>query len=305
MSSWRSQVRSQRGRLISLRRYTHFETASPSVTLVALPLKTTGQLALGRVVGGYEYLEQEADPDSRHIVRVNWRRPDTPRSAIHQDLLYSLGAFLTVCELSRNDAAWRLEQVLISGVDPGARPAKGSGPAALKEQDPSDQTAGAIDLVEAVGDRVRTFVGQKYAGHALARLVAAFLGAEDYRCEVSPEGPDAGVDIVAGCGPLGLDAPKVVVQVKSQASQVGVEVVSQLLGARARLQADQALLVAWGGLTRQARQQAEGQRFVLRVWDAEALLSALLAVYPRLPEEVRSEIPLKQMWVLVETAAED
>ncbi|MGR6318891.1 restriction endonuclease [Micromonospora soli] len=273
--------------------------------VVALPLKTTGQIALGCVAGGYEYLAGEADPTRRHVVRVDWKRTDVPRNAIRQDLLYSLGAFLTICEISRNDGGWRLAQVLKTGIDPGARPGPGTSPTTLREQDPSDQTAEAIDLAQAAWDRIRTFVGEKYAGHALARLVAAILTAEGYMCEVASEGPDGGVDIVAGRGALGLDPPKIVVQVKSQTTQVGVEVVNQLLGGRARLHADQALLVAWGGITKPARAQAESQRFILRVWDAEALLSAMLRVYAHLPEEIHSEIPLKQTWVLVEQAGED
>ncbi|MFI7279908.1 restriction endonuclease [Micromonospora chersina] len=275
--------------------------------LVVLPLKTSGQIALGRVTGGYEYLANEADPTRRHVVRVNWQRTDVPRNAIRQDLLYSLGAFLTICEISRNDGGWRLEQVLKAGIDPGARPRPGTNPTTPREQeqDPSDQTAEAIDLAQAAWDQIRIFVGEKYSGHALARLVAAILTAEGYVCEVASEGPDGGVDIVAGRGPLGLDAPKIVVQVKSQTTQVGIEVVNQLLGGRARLHADQALLVAWGGITKPARAQAESQRFILRVWDAEALLSAMLRVYAQLPEEIHSEIPLKQMWVLVEQVGED
>jgi restriction system protein len=231
---------------------------------------------------------------------VAWQRTDVPRSAIRQDLLYSLGAFLTVCGVTRNDGAWRLERVLLNGMDPGARPTNGSKPGTAKDEDPSDETVASIDLGEAAWDRIRAFVGERFAGHALARLVGAVLTAEGYVCEVAPEGADGGVDIVAGLGPLGLDAPRIVVQVKSQTAQVGIEVVNQLLGARASLHADQALLVAWGGITKPAKAQAESQRFLLRVWDAERLLSGILKSYSRLPEELRSLLPLKQAWILVE-----
>jgi restriction system protein len=71
--------------------------------IVALPLKRSPEVALGVVEGPYEY-DASADPETRHRRRVRWVRPDTPRSAIGQDLLYSLGAFLTVCSIQRNDA---------------------------------------------------------------------------------------------------------------------------------------------------------------------------------------------------------
>jgi restriction system protein len=272
--------------------------------LVVLPLKTTGQIALGTVTSGYEYLEGEADPDRRHVVRVDWRRTDASRAAVRQDLLHSLGAFITVCEVSRNDGAWRLQRVLSTGADPGARPTtvKDQGHDVAKDEIPSDEYVESIDYAQAAWDRIRIFVGERYAGHGLARLVGAVLTAQGYLCEVSPQGPDGGVDLVAGRGPLGLDSPRVVVQVKSQTNQVGIEVINQLIGVRAHLQADQALLVAWGGITKPARAQADAQRFTLKVWDAEAFLSALLQAYPLLSEEMRAELPLKQTWVLVEAS---
>src|ERR1043166_34012 len=50
--------------------------------LVVLPLKTTGQVAIGRVKGGYWH-----SPDNHPARRVEWLRTDLPRSAIRQDLL--------------------------------------------------------------------------------------------------------------------------------------------------------------------------------------------------------------------------
>lgn len=88
--------------------------------LVALPLKTTSQIALGIVTAGYEYREV-SDVGRRHMVTVHWKRVNVPRSAVQQDLLHSLGAFMTVCEITRNDGAWRLQQILESGNDPGPR----------------------------------------------------------------------------------------------------------------------------------------------------------------------------------------
>jgi len=38
---------------------------------------------------------------------------------------------------------------------------------------------------------------------------------------LSPPGADHGVDILAGCGPIGLDSPRVVVQAKTGQSGIG------------------------------------------------------------------------------------
>ena len=63
---------------------------------------------------------------------------------------------------------------------------------------------------------------------------------------------------------------------------------------------EQALLVAWGGVNKVARQELRNQFFRVRVWDAEDLLNAVLRNYERLSEEIRADLSLKRIWSLVE-----
>jgi restriction system protein len=87
--------------------------------LVVIPLKTfPDHIAIGRITGGYRH-RQDAAPDRRHVRPVEWIRKEIPRSAIQQDLLYSLGSLLTICQLRRNGAARRIQALADSGVDPG------------------------------------------------------------------------------------------------------------------------------------------------------------------------------------------
>ncbi|MBU6244721.1 MAG: restriction endonuclease [Actinomycetales bacterium] len=267
--------------------------------LLVLPLKTTSQVALGRVTGGYEYRD-DPDPSRRHVVRVDWQRTDVPRTAIKQDLLFILGAFLTVFQPTRNDAVWRLKQVLATGADPGARADQSlAAQVAAGDLDAleSDLEAGTADLEENARTRIQTLIQEGFAGHDMARLVEAVLTVEGFVCERKGPGADGGVDILAGRGVLGLDPPRLVVQVKSESTPVGDPVVQTLQGAITRFSADQALLVAWGGVNKQADKFLETTKFTIRVWDAADLIEALLRVYPRLPEAIRSELPLKQIWV--------
>jgi len=271
--------------------------------LVVMPLKNTPQLAIGRITGDYEY-RQEADPTLRHVRPVDWLVTDLPRTAVKQDLLYTLGAFLTICEVKRNDAAYRLEKLAQTGVDPGARsgpapgpvtPAPGPTPALVDDPDPSE-----IDIEQYALDRLQSRVIETYAGHGMQRLVAAVLTADGFTCTVPDTGPDGGVDVIAGTGPLGLDEPRLVVQVKSEAGAVGSDVVHQLLGTMSRLQANQGLLVAWGGLTKPAEQIVTQNYFHVRAWSANDLMQAVFRTYDRLSEEIRTELPLKRVWALVE-----
>ena len=79
-------------------------------------------------------------------------------------------------------------------------------------------------------------------------------------------------------------------------------VVQTLQGAIKRFDADQALLVAWGGVNRHARGFLETSKFQIRVWDSADLIKALSRVYPSLPTDIRSELMLNQVWIPVEGA---
>jgi len=88
--------------------------------------------------------------------------------------------------------------------------------------------------------------------------------------------------------------------VKSEATQIGVPCSTSFKGAVSSHQADQALLVAWGGLTKQAEQLRLTQRLRVRVWTDEDILDRLFDTYDRLPDLTRAAIPLKRAWVLAQ-----
>ena len=273
--------------------------------LLVMPMKTTKQIAIGRVTDGYEYLATEEDPNCRHVVRVNWQRRDLPRTAVKQDLLFTLGSAMSVFAPSKNSAVARLEHLLDHGTDPGqVPPARNAGskpavPAAKDEAEAVDEPELATDIEEVAYDRITARISEDFAGHNLATLVTAILETDGLKCTQSPPGPDGGIDIIAGRGVLGLDNP-ILVQVKSGA-QVGSPVVNQLHGVMATHGADQGLLVAWGGLTKQAQDTVQNHKLRVRVWQAADVVDAVLSNYERLPAEIRTALPLKRVWMLQDT----
>jgi restriction system protein len=87
--------------------------------LVVMPLKTKpGQVAVGQVTGPYEYRAQEPE-GFRHVRPVKWLRTDLPREVFRPDLRASITSLLTVCGLTRNDAARRVAHLAEQGTDPG------------------------------------------------------------------------------------------------------------------------------------------------------------------------------------------
>lgn len=256
--------------------------------LVVLPLKSRPSLAIGKANGPYKY-RTDIGSGAYHTRPVNWRDP-IPRTAFGQDLLYSFGAFLTVCQIERNNAEERIRAVLGGGIDRAPEDA---------ELEAAGEDEAPTDIEDVARDQIRTHIIRQFKGHEMARLVEAVLQAEGYDTLRSPPGPDGGVDILAGRGSLGLDGPRLCVQVKSGEAAEDVTTFRGLQGSMASFKAEQGLLVCWGGLTPPAKREARQNHFSVRVWDSNDLLDGILRNYTKLPDAIRSELPLKRIWTLV------
>lgn len=280
-----------------------FSNAIAVGDLVVLPSKGRPMIAIGRVTGGYRY-RPDLPEGAAQTISVDWIAKDVPRTAIGQDLLYSLGSLLTVCRLARNNAPERLAQLAQDGVDPGADISAPSSPAPDDTAATTDQnsdgieTAAEIDIERVARDAINKCISTRFPAHELSDLVAAILRASGMTTYVAPAGKDGGVDVLAGSGPLGMDQPRICVQVKFTKDPVSAMVVRELQGVMARVGADQALLVSWSGVTRDAERELRQEFFRVRVWDADDLFEQLTVVYDRLPEEIQAKLPLKRIWTI-------
>ena len=167
--------------------------------LMVLPLKTTKQIALGRVTSGYRYLSDQDDPDKRHVVSVDWQRHDLPRTAVKQDLLYTLGSAISIFAPSKNHAIDRLEHLLANGVDPGQIPSiaanwtggLASNPAVLVDADGVvDEPELSADIEDVALTQIEARISEEFSGHGLTALVSDLLAAQGFVCEQSTPGPD-------------------------------------------------------------------------------------------------------------------
>jgi restriction system protein len=258
--------------------------------LVILPLKTRSVIAVGRVVGPYEY-KLDNPEDARHTRPVEWLRTDIPRSALDQDLLYSLGAFMTVCQIQRNKAEERIRALVEGKAKPIAKQ--------YSNEEATEDLNVPLDLEEYASDQISNHIGRKFRGHELTRLVTEVLKSQGYKVLMSPVGPDGGVDIIAGRGPMGFDQPRLCVQVKSSDTPVGVTVLRELKGVMDDFKANQGLLVSWGGFKQSVIDDSRRRFFEIRLWDAGDLVNAILEQYDQLSKDIQAELPLKRIWALV------
>ena len=264
--------------------------------IVVLPLKSRSSIAFGRIVGPYRY-RGDFPTYAQHTRAVEWVRIDVPRGDIGRDLLFSFGAALTVCRISRANAEQRVTAIIKGSRDPSLS----SPPSPLGGGDGEDDPQ--INVETYAKDQIRERLSAQYSGHGFGSLMAAILKAQGYKVRESTPGADGGVDIVAGSGFMGFDPPRLCVQVKSQASPIDVGVLRELQGVMKNYGAEHGLLFSWGGFKESVYREARTLFFEIRLWDSNQFIDALFEAYDRLAEDIQADIPLKKIWALVDDEA--
>ncbi len=265
---------------------------------IVLPSKQKPAVHFAKVMGPYAY-DKDADPPYFHSRPVEWFATDIPRSNFDQDLLYSFGAFMTVCKIYRNEAESRIKAM-------AAAKWKSISPCSVAVTDGEDalESLESSDLEQVSRDQIAKFISARFKGHGMARLVNAILQAQGYTTMMSSKGPDKGIDILAAPGLLGFGQPRICVQVKSGDSPMDRPTLDQLIGVMQNVHADQGLLVSWSGFKSSVDKERANQFFRVRLWDQNDLINQLLAHYQQLDDDLRAELPLKRIWTIAEADKE-
>jgi restriction system protein len=119
-----------------------------------------------------------------------------------------------------------------------------------------------------------------------------------YVAWVSPPGPDKGIDVIAHTDPLGIQGPRIKVQVKRRSDKTtidGVRSLLALLGER-----DVGLFISMGGFIRDAEDEARRQekRRIMLV-DLKRLFDLWGEHYDKIPEVQRRLLPIRPVYFLI------
>jgi len=261
--------------------------------LVVVPFKSQPVIYVGEVTGEYHFEPEGPDP-YYHWRPVKWVGEAIPRSNFSQDILYTFGAFMTICRVQRNDAEARINAMRANNWQPESLKAATAQPTA---SDVEGVTEGP-DLEELARDQIARAIEAKFKGHDLTRLVEAVLQAQGYTTYRSPEGADGGADILAGAGPHGFGQPRLCVEVKSGSAPTDRPTVDKLLGAVTKFGATEGLFVSWGGFKPNVQKELAASFFKVRLWSQKELLEQLFAAYDKLDEDLKAELPLKRIWTV-------
>lgn len=129
-------------------------------------------------------------------------------------------------------------------------------------------------------------------------LVAGLLeGMGYYVAWISPPGPDKGMDIIAHQDPLGVEGPRIKVQVKRRADRISADEVRSFIAVLG--ESDVGLFVATGGFSRDSETEIRTrERSRITLIDLKRLFDLWVGHYERIPEEKRRLFPLRPVYYL-------
>ncbi|WP_444995608.1 restriction endonuclease [Aliikangiella sp. IMCC44359] len=279
---------------------------------IILPSKSQPVIHIGKLTSNYCHNPEGPDPFF-HYRNVEWFAQDIPRSNFSQDILYSLGAFMTICQIKRNNAAERIEAMAKNNWQPendkallqsmGVKEASSKyiTNTTVEIDDANDDQSSEIDLEYTAKQQVVSLIERKFKGHDFTRLITAILQAQGFTTWQSLEGADGGVDILASSGAMGFGEQRICVEVKSGTGSIDRPTVDKLLGAMSKFNSDHGLFVAWGGYKQNVQKELAVSFYRLRLWTQDDVLEQLFSVYDKLDDEFKAELPLKRIWTVALT----
>ena len=245
---------------------------------IVYPSKSDRMINIGQVASDYQYVA-----DAHEYVQqrdVKWLK-HIPRTSFSQGALYEIGSAMSFF------AVKNYADEFLTALDKGFKKTS----AANDEDDTVGATAD--DIIESTKDFILKELSRNLKGYALEEFVADLLRAMGYRTTVSPQGGDSGIDITAYKDEL---PPRILVQVKSQDSDIKETTIQSLKGAMR--EGDYGLFVTLSNYTKNAQKYLESTP-IIRGINGTELVDLILKYYSDLDDKYKKMIPLKMVYIPV------
>lgn len=243
---------------------------------VVFPSKSDRMVNIGVIDGGYQYASEASEYKQQR--RVKWVK-HLPRTSFSQGALYEIGSFMSLFSV-KNYA-----DEFLASLDKSFKKS-------IQEEDES-VGATAEEIIESTKDFILKEISRQLKGYDLEEFVADLLQAMGYRTTVSPHGGDSGIDITAYKDEL---PPRILVQVKSQDSDIKETTIQSLKGAMR--EGDYGLFVTLSNYTKNAQKYLENTP-IIRGINGPELVDLILKYYDGLEDKYKRMIPLKMVYIPV------
>ena len=164
------------------------------------------------------YYDTDEIPDYPHLRRVDWQSVHVSRDLLSTSSKNTLGGIATLFSVNEE-----VSLDLLSHLDKPSTP-----------ESPEVDDNGLDQIREDTVARTHELIKDKLlrlAADDMEQLAAAILRAMGYKTRVMPKGPDRGVDVHASPDGLGLEEPRIKVQVKHRSgTSIGSEDIRCFLG---------------------------------------------------------------------------
>lgn len=246
---------------------------------VVFPSKTDRKINIGTVEGDYFFEDNDGEYVQRR--KVKWLK-HIPRLSFSQGALYEVGSAMSFFSV-KNYA-----DEFLSALEKDFKKT-------ISSDDVEDESVGATadDIVESTKDFILKELSRQLKGYDLEAFVADLLRAMGYRTIVSQQGGDSGIDITAYKDEL---PPRILVQVKSQDSDIKETTIQSLKGAMR--EGDYGLFVTLSNYTKNAQKYLNSTP-IIRGINGTELVDLILKYYEDLSERYRKMIPLKMVYIPV------
>lgn len=246
---------------------------------IVFPSKSNRQINIGIIESNYYYDSNACEyPQQR---KVKWLK-HLPRTAFSQGALYEVGSFMSVFSI-KNYA-----EEYLCALDKSFK---------INFTEVVDDTiaATAEDIIENTKDFIIKELSKNLKGYDFEEFVANLLNAMGYRTKISPHGGDNGIDITAYKDEL---PPRILVQVKSQDSDIKEATIMSLKGAMR--EGDYGLFVTLSNYTKNAKKYLDNTP-IIRGINGTELVDLILKYYEQLDEKYQKMIPLKMVYIPIPT----
>ncbi|MDY7396675.1 restriction endonuclease [Aureibaculum sp. 2210JD6-5] len=236
---------------------------------------------LGEITSDYKYSETKME--FFHFREVKWIK-EINRDSLSTKTKNTLGSTLTIFNIA-NSAK---DEILGNKV-------KSAKTSEIQTKDDEDETLDTIK--EEIEEKAHEFIKDKLQQldwEEMQELVAGILRGMGYKTTVSPRGADRGKDIMASPDGLGLENPKIKVEVKHRTGSMGSSDVRNFIGGLRPN--DKGLYVSSGGFTKEAKYEAERANVPLTLIDNDRLVNLIIQHYDQFDPETRALMPLKKIY---------